>query len=370
MDVTDRLTGIASQFKIQGKIESIHEFGDGHINDSYYVKTVGGADPDYILQRKNKKVFHPVPEMMNNIFRVTSHLKKKIEAKGGNPFKESMTLYPSHNGDYFYHDHHDEFWAICLFIPDHIIFQKADSPEIAFKGGSGIGEFQFLLSDLTDPLTDILPGFHNIRHRFVQWDGTLQKDPLGRKSKLATEISWIRNRRKEMLDFWELIENGVIPERVAHNDTKINNILFDKEGKVLCMIDLDTVMNSSVLNDFGDAVRTYANTGLEDDRDTGNVSMDFGIFKALSEGYLQKANAFLTAVETDHLAFSARYIIFEQVLRFLMDFIDGDTYYKIRYEDHNLIRARAQYFLLQSIENQYEKMKDCISAITRSIRIY
>ncbi len=363
MKNTSNLFDIASQFKITGVIESIHEYGDGHINDSFLIKTKEPYDPDYILQRKNKHVFHPVPDMMNNIFKVTNHLKKKIKAKGGDPFRESMTIFPSNTGEYYYIDQEGEYWAICEYIKDHVIYQQADSPELAYKGGRGIGEFQYMLFDLKEPLADILPGYHNMRYRFKQWDNVLEADPLRRKNRLKKEISWIQSRRLEMLSLWELIENHTIITRVAHNDTKINNILFDTSGNVLCLIDLDTVMNSSVLNDFGDAIRTYTNTGLEDDPDLANVSMNLEIYKAFAQGYIEETISFLTPYELSWLSFSAKYITFEQVLRFLMDYIDGDHYYKIKFTDHNLVRTYAQYQLLRSMEEQFDVMNQWVNRL-------
>ncbi len=180
---------------------------------------------------------------------------------------------------------------------------------------------------------------------------------------MAAEIQWIESRREEMLHFGELVEAGTIPTRVTHNDTKINNILFDKNGDVLCVVDLDTVLNSTVLNDFGDAIRSYTNTGLEDDENLDNVSMDIAIFEAYAKGYLSEAKQFLSPIEKEYLAFSAKYITYEQVLRFLMDYIDGDNYYKVKSAEHNLIRARAQYKLLQSIEQQYNKMEAVIKSL-------
>ena len=159
-----------------------------------------------------------------------------------------------------------------------------------------------------------------------------------------------------MLTFWELVENGEIPTRISHNDTKINNILFDKKGQVLCVIDLDTVLSSTILNDFGDAIRTYTNTELEDDKALDNVSMDIVIFKAFAKGYLEETASFLSPKEIEYLAFSARYITYEQVLRFLMDYLDGDNYYKTKSSDHNLVRTRAQYKLLKSMEEQFTEM--------------
>ncbi|MEG0498712.1 MAG: phosphotransferase, partial [Alistipes sp.] len=181
-------------------------------------------------------------------------------------------------------------------------------------------------------------------------------------------IGWIEARRTEMLHFWELVEQGIIPTRVTHNDTKISNILFDKSGEVLCAIDLDTVMNSPSHNDFGDAIRSYTNTGDEDDADLQRVGMSLEMFSAYAEGYLSQRVNELTTTEIDNLAFSARYITYEQVLRFLMDYIDGDTYYKIKYANHNLVRTRAQYKLLCSMEEQYGTMCAAIQKIAEQYR--
>ena len=179
---------------------------------------------------------------------------------------------------------------------------------------------------------------------------------LDGKQSWQTKISWIESRRNEMLDFWKLVESGEIPTRITHNDTKINNILFDKKGDVLCVIDLDTVLNSTCLNDFGDAMRTYTNTGEEDDENLDKISCDLKIFEGFTRGYLSQAIGFLNEKELEYLAFSARYITYEQVLRFLMDYIDGDNYYKIKHPEHNYQRTLAQYKLLTSMEEQYPEM--------------
>ena len=199
-----------------------------------------------------------------------------------------------------------------------------------------------------------------MKFRFNQWDQALAEDAAGKKKYLSEEIAWIESRRKNMLDFWDLIEKEHLPRRVAHNDTKISNILFDKNQDAFCVIDLDTVLRSTVLNDFGDSIRTYTNTGLEDDPDLENVGMDMNIYTAYSRGYLSEAMAFLSETELENLAFSALYITFEQVLRFLMDYINADKYYKIHYPEHNLVRTKAQYKLLQSMEDQYDLMKKII----------
>lgn len=362
--MNSQLNGIALNFQIEGQVEEVAPLGEGFINDTFIIKTQGDS-PNYILQRKNKNIFSPIPAMMDNIQKVCLHIKKKVEKAGGDPLREAMTIIPAKDGKLYFLDEEDEYWAVCLFIEDTIAYDAAETPELAYSGGKGIGKFQSLVADLNEPLTNILPGFHDIRFRFKQWDEVLAKDPVGRKAEVAEEISWIENRRDEMLKFWEMVEEGIIPTRISHNDTKINNILFDKKGDVLCVIDLDTVLSSTVLNDFGDAMRFYTNTGLEDDENLDNVSMDMNIFKAFAKGYLEETNSFLTDKEKEYLAFSARYITYEQVLRFLMDYIDGDNYYKVKSADHNLVRTRAQYKLLQSMEDQYAEMTNTINELTR-----
>ena len=360
------LTAIVSKFDTEGTISGIKPLGPGFINDTYIVETEGG--PRYILQRKNHVIFPDVPGMMQNILLVTEHIKKKVAAEGGDPMREAMTVIKrtpcsmtdqekdAKAGDLYYKDASGNYWAMTLFIEGSVTYEKADTPALAYKGGEGIGKFQAQLSDFTTPLNETIKGFHNIRWRFTQWDEALRRDAAGRVKDLSEEIGWIESRRKEMMDFWTLVENGTIPTRVTHNDTKISNILFDSEGSVLCVIDLDTCMSSTSLNDFGDAIRSYTNTGAEDDRDLSKVSMSMEMFKAYTEGYLSMRRGNLTGTELRYLAFSARYITYEQVLRFLMDYIDGDKYYKTAYPEHNLVRTRAQYRLLQSMEAQYSEM--------------
>ena len=351
----DILFEIAGLFDLQGTIAQIKPLGEGFINDTYVVKTEGDA-PDYILQRKNHLIFPDVPGMMDNIKAVTEHIKKKVK----DPLRETLTVIPAKDGK-LYVEKDGNWWAMCLFIPGTISPERADTPELAYQGGLGAGRFQALLSDFDQPLNETIKGFHNIRWRFQQWDETIAADPVGRVAQVQEEIAWIESRRKEMLDFWSLVEDGTIPTHVSHNDTKISNILFNEsDGSMLCMIDLDTVMSSTSLNDFGDAIRSYTNTGAEDDKDLSKVSMDINMFKAYAEGYLHEQKDSMTQSELDWLAFSARYITFEQVLRFLMDYIDGDKYYKIAYPEHNLVRTHAQKKLLQSMEEQYDKMCEII----------
>lgn len=355
---------IANYFEIKEQILSIDTLGEGFINDTFIVRTPEGSI-NYILQRKNKAIFPDVPSMMDNIYKVTAHIRKGVAKAGGDITREVMTVTPTKDGKLYHIDSDGEFWAVCEFIGNTIAYNKADTPELARKGGVGIGKFQSQLADFTEPLAETIKGFHNIRHRFVQWDEAIANNAANRCKDLATEIEWIESRRAEMLAFWALVEDGTIPTRVTHNDTKINNILFDMNGDVLCAIDLDTVMNSTSLNDFGDAIRSYTNTGEEDDKDLANITMSLEMFEGYADGFLsQRAKEFIQA-EIDYLAFSARYITFEQVLRFLMDYIDGDKYYKTKYDGHNLVRTHAQYKLLQDMESKYDQMCAIIAKIAK-----
>ncbi len=351
---------IASQFALEGNILEISTLGEGFINDTFLIRTNENS-PNYILQRKNKNIFTDVPAMMDNIVRVCDHLKRKVAEKGGDPMREAMTIIPTNSGEWCYKDEDGEFWAVCMFIDDTVAYSSAATPALAFQGGKGIGMFQAMLSDFDGSLTDILPGFHQMRVRLEQWDEAVRADRAGRVNKLEKEISWIESRREWIMGLWAKVESGEIPTRVTHNDTKINNILFDQSGEVLCVIDLDTVLSSTALNDYGDAIRSYTNTGLEDDKDLDNVNMSLEIFEGYTKGYLSQAKAFLNSVELSHLADWAMVITYEQVLRFLMDYINGDTYYKTKYADHNLVRTHAQYKLLQSMEEQSDAMRAIVA---------
>ena len=358
---------VGEHFAFDGVVQDIRSIGEGLINDTFFVETIGNS-PNYILQKKNKNIFKDIPAMMDNIHKVTNHLKEKIIKQGGNPLREALTIIPTLYNKLYYLDEDGEYWAACLFIDNTIAYDYADSPALAAQGGRGIGKFQAMLADMKDPLVDILPGFHNMKFRFQQWDEVLAKDPVGRKKHVLKEIGWIESRRDEMLALWNKFEAGELPVRVTHNDTKISNILFDKQGNVLCVIDLDTVLSSMCLNDYGDAIRSYTNAGKEDDENPDNVYIKMDIFEGYTAGYLSEAITFLTPAEIENLAFSAKYITFEQVLRFLMDYIDGDNYYRVKNDTHNLIRTHAQYKLLRSMDENYGKMCEIVNRLVANLK--
>ena len=208
------LQEIASQFALEGAITAIDSLGEGFINDTFIVRTAGDA-PDYILQRKNKNIFPDVPAMMENIRKVTDHIRRGVAAAGGDPKREAMTVVATHDGKLYHVDAKGDYWAVSVFISDTIAYNKADSPALARKGGEGIGKFQAQLADFTEPLAETIKGFHNIRHRFVQWDEALKRDAAGRVKDLQEEIGWIESRRGEMLAFWSKVEDGTIPTRTT-----------------------------------------------------------------------------------------------------------------------------------------------------------
>jgi len=357
---------IAARFDLPCKFIEVTKMGEGFINDTLLI-TTPDDHPNYILQRKNKAVFENVPAMMENIRVVTSHLAETVGKSGGDVSREVLRQIPLRNSDQLYFvDDEGEYWTVCEFIEGSVTHDRVSSTQLAYEGGRGIGRFHRLLADFEGDLHETIPGFHNLRLRFRQWDEALSADRAGRKASVAKEIEWIEQRRPEIMRFQQMIEEGQFPMRVTHNDTKISNILFDRDDKALCVIDLDTMMRATIFNDFGDAIRSYTNTGAEDDPDISNVRCSVEYFDAYARGFLSECGAMLTAKEIEWLPYAGRFITFEQTLRFLMDYINGDTYYKIAYPEHNLVRTHAQFALLQSMEMQYPLLQASVEKNMRS----
>lgn len=362
------LRNIFSRFITEGTYLSGGSFGPGHIHDTYRIITAEGECSDYILQRINNNVFSDVPKLQENIERVTGHLQKKISAIPGSDIRrECLTLIPSKaTGRSWITDQYNNYWRMFLFIADHRSYERVDSHHKAFEGGRAVGRFQALLADLPgDPLYETIPDFHNIIKRLDTFHRVIAEDRAGRVSSAGREIDEIVKREEDMKIIIRLGEEGKIPLRITHNDTKFNNILFDRNDRALCIIDLDTVMPGYVHYDFGDAIRTAANTTTEDASDLSSVSMDAGIFEAYARGYLSETAATLNTTETDYLAFAPGLLTYIMATRFLTDYLDGDKYYKIKYPQHNLQRHKAQITLLKSMENQYDKMNRIIKNILK-----
>ena len=356
MDIN--LGEIFNSFQAEGKFLSGGPFGSGHIHDTFRIETAEKEKDDYILQRLNNRIFKNIPELQSNIERVTMHLNRKISAIPGSDVKrECLTLIPAKDGRSWITDREGSFWRMYIFISDHRSYNIVDTPDKAYEGGKAIGRFQAMLADLPGkPLYDTIPYFHDIEKRLETFNRKLKEDPAGRAGKVEDEINFVHNRAEEMKIILRLGREGKIPVRITHNDTKFNNILLDRNDKALCVIDLDTVMPGYVHYDFGDAIRTAANIAAEDEKELSKVKMDINLFKAYAEGYLSETRDTLNDVEKEYLAFAPRLITFIIALRFLTDFIDGDNYFKIHHEHHNLQRARAQFRLVESMEEQYGEM--------------
>jgi hypothetical protein len=364
--MTPDLKTIYGCFRAEGTYFSGQLFGPGHIHDTYRIITAEEQCDDYILQRLNRHVFKDIPMLQENMERVTAHLRKKISAiEGSDVRRECLTLIPEKStGRSWYIDENGDLWRMFIFISDHKSYERVDSHHKAYEGGRMIGRFQAMLADLPgDPLHETIPDFHNIVKRLETFHRVIQKDPAGRVSSVRAEIDEITSREEEMKIIVRLGEEGKIPLRITHNDTKFNNILFDSNDRALCIIDLDTVMPGYVHYDFGDAIRTGSNTADEDSPDIYAVSMDIGIYEAYARGYLSEMTGTLNDTEKEYLAFAPRLLTYIMATRFLTDYIDGDKYYKIKYPQHNLQRNKVQIALLKSMEAQHEKMELIIKNI-------
>lgn len=360
------LKEIFESFVADGTFLNGEPYGSGHIHDTFRIETAEPDKDDYIIQRLNNKVFKNIPELQNNIERVTVHLRNKLAGIPGSDIKrECLRLIPARDGKTWITDKEGNFWRMYIFISNHHSYNFVDCPDKAFEGGKAIGRFQAMLSDMPGgPLFDTIPWFHDIEKRLEAFTGKISENPAGRVGTVKKEIDMVLERAEEMKIILRLGKEGKIPLRITHNDTKFNNILLDENDKALCVIDLDTVMPGYIHYDFGDAIRTAANTASEDENDLSKVSMDINLFKAYSEGYLSETGQTLNDVEKEYLAFAPKLITYTIAVRFLTDFIDGDNYFKIHHELHNLQRTRAQLRLVMSMEEQYEEMKRIIRNLT------
>jgi hypothetical protein len=356
------LKEIYHSFLTDGSFISGEVFGSGHIHDTYRIRT---DKDDYILQRINNKIFRNIPQLQNNIERVTVHLRNKLkQIPGADVRRECLQLISSNEGKSWIEDGFGNFWRMFFFIPDHRSYNIVDSPAKAYEGGKAIGRFQAMLADMPgDPLYETIPFFHNIEKRLDTFLLKVNENPVGRLEEVREEVDQILIRGEEMKTILRLGEQNKIPVRITHNDTKFNNILLDKNDRALCLIDLDTVMPGYVHYDFGDAIRSATNTSSEDEKDLTKVSMDIRLYKAYSEGFLSETRNTLNAVEKEYLAFAPKLITYTMAVRFLTDYIDGDNYYKIHYEKHNLQRARSQLQLVRSMEKQYVEMQEIIKKL-------
>ncbi|MEG2067032.1 MAG: aminoglycoside phosphotransferase family protein [Tannerellaceae bacterium] len=351
----EELLNILNQFCLEEKVVSAEPFGNGHINDTLKVTNEKG-EIKYVLQRINHLIFTNVEMLQNNIHTVTSHIREKLEAAGEQDIdRKVLTFLPTKDGKKYYFDG-DSYWRVCLFIPRSTSFEEV-TPELSYEAGKAFGNFQSMLSDLPEgAFGETIPNFHNMEFRLQQFHDAVKANAAGRLDEVKELVDEIEKRAKAMCIQEDLYRAGKLKKRTNHCDTKVNNIMFDEEGKVLCVIDLDTVMPGFVLSDIGDFIRTGANTGAEDDENLDNVNVNMDIFKAYTRGYMETAKAFLSPEEIKLLPYGGRLLTYMQTVRFLTDYINGDTYYKIHSPKHNLVRTLAQFKLLQSLEAHASEM--------------
>ena len=353
------LKHIVAQFAIEGNVAEVKPLGNGLINTTYKVVTEGSA-PDYVLQHINTAIFPDVEMLMGNIVAVTGHIRKKYEAEGvADIDRRVLSFVPANDGKYYY-EHDGKFWRVMVFIPD-TVSQTAVTPETSRIVGETFGHFQAMLADIPVQLGETIKDFHNMEFRLQQLREAVAENKAGRLAEVQWLVDELEKRAEEMCKGERLHREGVLPKRICHCDTKVDNILFDKDGNVLCVIDLDTVMPNFIFSDFGDFLRSAANTGAEDDKNLDNVNFNMDIFRAFAEGYVKSAKCFLTPVEIENLPYAACLFPYMQTVRFLADYINGDTYYKTQYAEHNLVRSKAQFKLLQSAEAALPAMKAFIA---------
>jgi Ser/Thr protein kinase RdoA (MazF antagonist) len=351
------LNPILSQFDLQGTVAECKPLGNGLINDTFVVRTAGDDTPDYVLQRINHNIFTDVEGLQRNIQAVTTHIRRKLEAAGETDIDRKVLHFINVKcSDKTYYFDGESYWRVMVFIPRSRTFE-AVTPESSRDAGRAFGQFQAMLVDIPETLTETIPDFHNMEFRLKQLREAVAADAVGRVKEVQPLLDELEARAEEMCKAERLHREGKLPKRICHCDTKVNNMMFDEDGKtVLCVIDLDTVMPSFIFSDFGDFMRTGANTGLEDDKNLDNVEFNMEIFRAFTEGYLSTARSFLLPIEIENLPYAAALFPYMQTVRFLADYINGDTYYKIQYPEHNLVRSKAQFKLLQSVEAHTPEM--------------
>jgi hypothetical protein len=351
----------ARKFQFDGEFSSATPYGSGHINDTYSaVFDRSGTPVRFILQRINTGIFRNPAALMDNIQRVTSRLAAQLDGRPDS-MRRVLNLIPTHDGRAWYQDAEGNGWRAYRFIENARTYDTVESTQQAHEAAKAFGQFQKMLVGMPSPrLHDTIPDFHHTPKRFSAFERALSADAANRAIHAKAEIDFALAHQS----LANVLMNANLPERVTHNDTKFNNVMFDDTtGEGICVVDLDTVMPGLALYDFGDMVRTATSPADEDERDLEKVSMQFPMFEALARGYLEAAGSFLTATEKQHLVFAGKLITFEQGIRFLADFLSGDTYYKVHREQHNLDRCRTQFKLIESMEQQEETMNRLISQL-------
>lgn len=349
---------ILRQFRLEDEVAVVKPHGSGHINHTFLVTTK--EQRRYILQKINTDIFHDAAGLMENIVNVTAYLREKIVQAGGDPTRETMTVIPTTQGAYYYTDEEGSAWRVYLFIDRAISLDQASDPEEFRESGRAFGRFQAQLADYpAETLHETIPDFHNTPKRYLDFEKAVEEDCCGRAESVAQEIAFIRARKDEISILTDLLKKGELPLRITHNDTKLNNIMLDADThKAVCVVDLDTIMPGLCAYDFGDAIRFGANTAVEDEPDLDKVSLSLELYAAYVEGFLEGCGKRLTPKEIEMLPMGAKTITLEQGMRFLTDYLQGDTYYHTTREGQNLDRCRTQLALVADMERKWGQMVD------------
>lgn len=353
---------VIAQFAIEGSPATIVPFGSGHIHDTFRVVNTRRESPDYILQRINHHVFQKVAALTENIQLVTAHLRDKLkEIKGAEADKEVLSPIPTKAGKGVYQDEEGNYWRMYYFLKNTRSYDLVQTVQQAYEGGRAYGRFQFLLSDM-DParLQETIPRFHDMENRLQLFKEALERDPKGRVKDVQAEISFVNKRAAFMATIGRLGREGKLLLRITHNDTKFNNVLLNEQDKAQCVIDLDTVMPGYMAYDFGDAIRTIVNKASEDEKELDKIEIDVQLFEGFTKGFLEETGSFISDAEVQSLSLGALMLPFIMGLRFLTDYVNGDTYYKIHFPEHNIQRSRAQFRLVEKLEEQYDLLQDII----------
>lgn len=344
--------GIVELFRVESAVEIVKPIGSGHINDTYSVSLKGNSTPSYILQRINHSIFPNIEKLSDNIQRATSHLEKN-----GNGQYQVMQLISTLDGKLWHKTNDGNYWRLFNYIPDSQSYDLAPSNDFAIEAGKAYGWFVKTLSNLNEPpLFEVIPGFHSLGLRISQLKSALDNNSTDRAKLCKNELDFYLSRCNEMIEFDNLIGTSDIPLRVTHNDTKINNVLFNSKGKAVSVIDLDTVMPGVVHYDFGDAIRTIAAKAIEDETRPDLIGIEIALYKAFAEGFLNEIGTSLTKKEVEYLPKAPRMLAFIMGIRFLADYLRGDTYFKVKHAEHNIQRARNQMALIQDMENKSNLM--------------
>lgn len=365
----ETITDILKKFKFNGELIDCSVFGSGHINVTYLaVFNDEGKENKYIIQKINPNVFKNIEKLMDNIFAVTSYLRSEIRKAGGDENRETLHYIKTVDDEKFYVADDGSYYRAYIFVSNSVSYNSVDNSDLFRQSGVAFGKFQKLLSDFpADTLYETLPEFHNTKHRYeTEFLPAVNANLSGRKDTCLGEIAFVTEREKYCSHLVDLIAEGKLPLRVTHNDTKLNNVIFDKDSnKAICVIDLDTVMPGLALYDFGDSIRFGANTAVEDEKDLSKVSISLEYFKAYADGFLSQAGSSLNECEIDNLAFASLLMTFECGMRFLTDYLNGDTYFKTAYPEHNLVRAKNQFALVADMEKHMDEMKAIISELVK-----